>query len=523
MKQKSSSILIALLLVVSLTACSTEPSTAAVQTTSNNVTFITVKQQALDVNYNLSGTLTAYNEVPVTFRTAGTVTSVKGEIGQQVTKGAVLATLDTADLNLSLADANQSVAAAQADLSSASASLKDAQASKQNSLATVSSANAQLESAQAKIESARVSEQSVLSGARSQEKAQAQNAVNKAQTAYNQAKVEATRSQTLASNGLLTQQENEQAQTALADATDTLKDAQAKLSLTLEGASASERANAASTVKEAQTGIANARATIEQARAGVAQAEAGIAQSQAGIEKAKASYDQAVIAKNKIVLSLSYTTLKAQSSGVILEKNVSVGQTVSAGSSGGGAMGGSSDPFVIGETTRLKVLLPIADSEISQWKVGQQVSLSLYNDVRTGKVTKLYPQTNESTGSINAEVTVSNPKQDWKPGQVVKASRQATTQKGILLPVEAVISTGDKPYVFRNNKGKAIQTFVTVGESYNNQYLIKSGLHIGDQVVVQGADRLFNGDTLTTPTKKGNLNTTNRTTTEDKQEVTAHD
>ncbi|MGV7116874.1 efflux RND transporter periplasmic adaptor subunit [Paenibacillus kyungheensis] len=522
MNPKRSSIVIALLLMVSLTACSTEPSTATVQTTSNNVTFTTIKQQALDVNYDLSGTLTAYNETPVTFRTAGTVTAVKGEIGQQVNKGAVLATLDTADLQLSLADANQSVAAAQADLSSANASLKDAQAAKQNSLATVSSANAQLESAQAKIESARVSQQSVLSGARSQEKAQAQNAVNKAQTAYNQAKAEATRSQTLASNGLLTQQENEQAQTALADATDSLKDAQAKLSLIVEGASASERASAASTVKEAQTGIANAQATIEQAKAGVAQAEAGIAQSQANIQKSQASYDQAVIAKNKIVLSLSYTTLKAQASGVILEKNVSVGQTVSAGSSGGGAMGGSSDPFVIGETTRLKVLLPIADSEINQWKVGQQVSVSLYDDVRTGKVTKLYPQTNESTGSINAEVTVSNPKQDWKPGQVIKASRQATTQKGILLPVEAVISTGDKPYVFRNNKGKAVQTFVTIGESYNNQYLIKSGLQVGDQVVVQGADRLFNGDALATPANSSTAKT-NQSTTKNQHEVTAHD
>lgn len=500
---------IAILLVISLTACSTDSSTIAVNTTSSNVTFTTIQKQALNVNYNLSGTLTAYTETPITFRTAGTVTSVKGEIGQQVKKGAVLATLDTADLNLSLADANQSVAAAQADLSSANASLKDAQAAKQNAMATVSSANAQLASAQAKIDSARVSEQSVLSGARSQEKAQSQNAVNKAQTAYNQAKAEATRSQTLASNGLLTQQENEQAQTALADATDSLKDAQAKLSLTLEGASDSERADAASAVTQAQTGIASAQATIEQAKASVAQAEAGIAQSQAGVDKAKASYDQAITAKNKIVLSLSYTTLKAQTSGVILEKNVSVGQTVSAGSSGGGAMGGSSDPFVIGETTRLKVLLPVADSEISQWKVGQEVSVSLYDDVRTGKVIKLYPQTNESTGSINAEVTVSNPKQDWKPGQVVKASRQATTQKGILLPVEAVISTGDKPYVFKNIKGKAVQTFVTVGESYNNQYVIKSGLQVGEQVVVQGADRLFNGDTLATP--------------KNAQEVTAHD
>lgn len=475
----------AILLAVSLTACSTEK--AAVEPASSSVEVTAVKEVTLDAVYDLSGTLQAYDETPVSFKIGGTVTSVNADIGDQVTKGKSLAQLDSADLQLDLDNANQSVAAAQASLSNAQASLTSAQASLSNAQAAKQAAQAGIASADAQIQSAKVREQGVASGARTQEKAQSQNAVNKAQTAYNQAKTAADRAKTLFDNGLLTQQENEQAQTTLATAQDSLNDAKEQLSLLLEGASASDRAAAASTVKEAEVGRQSAVASVEQANSGIEQANAGIEQANAGISQAQASYEQAVIAKETAQLNLSRVGLAAPVSGVVLEKTISNGQTVTAGT----AM------FTLGEINKLKVLLPIADSEISKWKVGQQVSLNLYDEARTGKVTKLYPATNENTGSINAEVTIDNPKLDWKPGQVVKASRQAASLKGIAIPVEAVVSTGSEPYVFKNVNGKAVQTPVEIGNLYDNRYQITKGLKVGDQVVTQGADRLFNGDALT--------------------------
>ncbi|WP_411346544.1 efflux RND transporter periplasmic adaptor subunit [Paenibacillus sp. WLX1005] len=467
-------------LVASLAACSSEP--AAVEPTTSTVQMTTVKEQPLNASYDLSGTLIAYEQTPVSFQTAGTVLSVSKDIGDTVSKGEVIARLDTADLQLSLQNAQEDVSAANASLASAKASLSDARAGQQSAAAGVSSA-------QAKLESARISEQDVQSGARSQELAQAQNAVSQAQTAYNQAKTEATRSQTLLDNGLMTQQDYEKAQTALSDAQTSLNDVQEKLSLTQEGSSTADRAKAASAVKEAEVGIQSAQASVEQANAAVSKANAGVQQSQA-------AYDQKVVAVQTAKLNLSRASMKAPASGTILEKNLSVGQSVSAG--GGGGSNGSSPLFQIGDISKLKVQLPVADSDIASWKVGQQVSVQLYNDVRTGKVTSLSPQTNENTGSINVEVVISNPQRDWKPGQVVNASRQTSAQQGILLPTEAVISSGNDPYVFKAVNGKAVQTTVKLGEVYNNQYQITSGLKVGDKVVTSGADRLFNGDEITT-------------------------
>ncbi|WP_411347215.1 efflux RND transporter periplasmic adaptor subunit [Paenibacillus sp. WLX2291] len=456
---------------VLLAGCSAEQTVPAAV---NPVSVTTVKQVPLTAVYDLSGTLQALEESPVSFELGGTVSSLSVDVGDSVNKGTTLSVLDTADLDLKVSEAQQAVSQAQAGVKGAQASLSNAQAVRSAALAGVASANAQ-------VESARSQEQGVVDGAREQEKAQARNAVSKAQTAYNQAESAAKRAQSLYDNGLLTQQENEQAQTTFATAKDSLQDAQEQLSLVLEGASSSDRSKAAAAVKQAQVGVQSAQASVEQASAGLQQAQAGIEQAQASVDQAQVGLDQAQLARSK-------ASLNAPASGVILEKNIAVGQTIAAGS----------PAFTIGEITKLKVLLPIPDEDISNWKKGQQVSISLYDQQRTGTVTSIYPQTNDNTGTISAEVQIANPQRDWKPGQVVKASRQVQAEKGIMVPVEAVVSTNDEPYVFKEVKGKAVRTSVKTGAIYNNQLVITSGLKAGDIVVTAGADRLFEGDTIDT-------------------------
>lgn len=470
MSRKYSSIWMSgIVLSIMLSGCSTAP---AAEHPANTVSLMKVKEAPLTAVYDLSGTLQARTSSPVSFEVGGTVDSLGADIGDTVNKGTVLARLDTDDLDLKVAEAEQAVQQAAAGASAARASLQNAQAVRTAAEASVAAAQAQVEGAQSK-------QQGVLDGARSQEKAQAQNAVNKAQAAYNQAQSAAKRAEALYQNGLLSQQENEQAQTAFANADAALKDAREQLSLVREGASTSDRASAAAAVKQAQVGI-------ESARASVSQAEAGIEQAQAGAQQAQASYDQAGVALAQAKLARSKSILKSPISGVILEKNISTGQVAGAGTS----------VFTIGEINPLKVLLPVPDDEIGQWKKGQQVSITLYEEQRTGTVTSIYPKTNDNTGSISVEVRIANPKLDWKPGQVVKASRQTQSKTGIMVPIEAVISTDNAPYVFKNVKGKAVRTPVKTGGLYDNQLVITSGLKPGDQIVTSGADRLFDGDEI---------------------------
>jgi RND family efflux transporter MFP subunit len=202
---------------------------------------------------------------------------------------------------------------------------------------------------------------------------------------------------------------------------------------------------------------------------------------------ARASYNQAVIAQEVAATTLAKTQLRAPINGTIIAKLSSTGTMVSAGS----------PVYQVGNIDTLKVVLPVPDREISAWKEGETIPLDLYGQKRDGKVVKIFPATNQSTGTIGVEVQLANPKHDWFAGQVVKAIKTVKGQSGIYVPVEAVISRGnDDAHVFVNLGGKAVKTAVTIGQITNDKLEIQSGLKEGDQLIVKGVDRLFDGDPI---------------------------
>ncbi|MBC2580384.1 efflux RND transporter periplasmic adaptor subunit [Clostridium sp. DJ247] len=205
------------------------------------------------------------------------------------------------------------------------------------------------------------------------------------------------------------------------------------------------------------------------------------------IDQAVAQYDAELSSKQQAALTLEKTELKAPINGIVIEKDQSQGQLVQAGTS----------IYKIGNLDMLKVTLPVPDRDISLWKLGDKVNLKLNDTSKQGIVTKIFPSTNESTGTIGVEVSVQNPNHDWVQGQVVNCLHEVEGEEGLFVPVESVINTGDgKCYVFLASGGKAVKTEVRVGTMFNNKFQITSGLKEGDTLVVKGADRLFNNDSI---------------------------
>ncbi|RKN84509.1 efflux RND transporter periplasmic adaptor subunit [Paenibacillus ginsengarvi] len=253
-------------------------------------------------------------------------------------------------------------------------------------------------------------------------------------------------------------------------------------------ASETDMNNARLAYKQAETNYLNAKAQSDQSSSGVTSAEATMAQARAGLEQAKAAGREALVGRDQAQMAVEKSSLASPINGVVLEKFVSAWQLT----------GGGQPAYRIGDITQLKVVLPVPDQEIRKWSVGQEVALTLYKESRNGTVKNVYPTTNTSSGSVNVEVLVPNPKADWLPGQVVKAARTSTGETGILVPVEAVVSSGSEPYVFKKVDGKAVKTKVTLGELTNNRLHLTSGLSPGDQIVTKGAYKLFDGDSIAT-------------------------
>ncbi|MHB8158458.1 MAG: efflux RND transporter periplasmic adaptor subunit [Desulfocucumaceae bacterium] len=251
----------------------------------------------------------------------------------------------------------------------------------------------------------------------------------------------------------------------------------------------------------------------------VAQAGTGLDKAQTGYQKAKDDFDRmkelygqgalsksdfensqvrySVAEQDYLLAQKSYSLLtgsglgkdqlRAPIGGIVIAKLLSVGQLVSPGT----------PVYRIGKVDNLKVILPVPDSEIATWKAGDSVALSLYQDTREGKVTRIFPAANQGTGTIGVEVTAANPQHDWFPGQVIRARYTVAAREGLFIPVEAVLNQGlEKPYIFVAAGDKAVRTAVTTGDLIGNRLEILSGLKPGDRVIVKGADKLFEGDII---------------------------
>ncbi|MEC0236060.1 efflux RND transporter periplasmic adaptor subunit [Paenibacillus kribbensis] len=443
-------------MVVSGCSSASEDTTTAKSGQPVQIQKVTMKP--LGNEFNLAGTLQASHEATVSFEADGRILNTMVEVGDSVQKGSILAKLDTSAYQLQLDRARATMEKAKAGVSQADASVQSAQAGIRN-------AQSQVDAAQSKL-------QELNNGAKKQEIVKAQNAVDAAASSYNKKKADAARSQSLFQAGGVSLTENENAQLELTNAHKNLVDAQEQLSLLLAGASQEERAQASAGVDQARAGLESSIATRQQGLASKAQAQA--------------TYEDAVAAYEQSSLSLKKATLTSPITGVVIEKKVADGQLGSSGS----------EAFTVGNISTLKVLLPVPDSEILSWKKDQKVNVSLYNEIRTGTVTQIYPSTNSKTGSINVEVSIPNPELNWKPGQVISAAKSVSQTNALLVPVEAVISNGDAPYVFKAVNDKAVKTPIKVGKVTNNQFEVVSGLQAGDLIVTQGAGTLFNGDAL---------------------------
>ncbi|KJD37365.1 transporter [Paenibacillus polymyxa] len=446
--------------VVSTTGCAANQESSASTQSSSNVPVVQIHQitkESLQTSSELSGVLMAGEERTLSFENGGRIVSTEVAIGSKIAKGSILARLDEADDRLQIEQSADNIADAIAGIESADARIQ--------------SANASISAAEAGIATAEANASKVKNGARRQEKTQAQAAVDKAQSAYVKAQTDARRINQLYEAGASSLSDHESTQLAALNAAKDLEQAKDKLSLLVEGATQEDYRTSQAAVKEAQA--ARISAIADQA------------QAKASGKQAKANYEKALLSKKLAELNLSKSQLIAPFNAVVLKKAANAGELVASGQT----------IYQIGSIQQLKVLLPVPDSEIFNWKKGQSVQISLYDEIKKGKITNIYPTTNADTGTINVEVSVPNDDHNWVPGQVVKAAHKSVERQSFLIPTEAVIQQGKQTYVFKIAHNKAVKTQVKLGDHVTvNKLEISSGVSEGDVIVVKGASTLFDGD-----------------------------
>jgi HlyD family secretion protein len=220
-----------------------------------------------------------------------------------------------------------------------------------------------------------------------------------------------------------------------------------------------------------------------QAQIGVDQAR--LRQAQAQVKQSQASLDQ-------LNEQLSYTTLVAPMDGVVLSRDVEVGDAVSSI-----LVLGSTATLVmtLGDTTQVYVNGKVDEADIGNVYLGQPARIrveSFPSKIFNGKVTKIAPLGVEKDNVTTFEVRVSidNPSGELKANMTANAEILIKEDKAVLsVPAAAVVYDADKnASVFvpdPKQKDGQRKASVKAGISNGSRIEIMDGLKEGDTVVLQ--------------------------------------
>jgi membrane fusion protein, multidrug efflux system len=116
----------------------------------------------------------------------------------------------------------------------------------------------------------------------------------------------------------------------------------------------------------------------------------------------------------------------------------------------------------------------------------------------TGKITFADPSYNPQTGTFLIRATVDNPKGVLRPNQYVRARLKGAVRPNAILVPQRAVQQGAKGHFawVLNSQGKAEQRPLVVGDWRGDSWFVNEGLKPGDQLVVDGGQRLSPGATV---------------------------
>ena len=234
---------------------------------------------------------------------------------------------------------------------------------------------------------------------------------------------------------------------------------------------------------------ANAVSQQEYANAVAAQkqAEADVATGRAAVQTGR--------------INLNYANVTAPISGRIGRALVTEGALVGQGETTQLAVIQQIDPVYVNFTQSagevMKLRRALADGQLQRAGGSEAASVRVVLEdgieyALPGKLLFSDLTVDPSTGQITMRAEVPNPKGDLLPGLYVRVRlEQAQVANAITLPQQAVTRTqqGDKITVVGAD-GKLSPRMVKVGAARNNQWIVLEGLKAGEQVMVDGFQKL---------------------------------
>lgn len=225
-------------------------------------------------------------------------------------------------------------------------------------------------------------------------------------------------------------------------------------------------------------------------------AQATDAQAKADVATAQAALDTAVI-------NLQYTHVYAPISGRIGRSTVTPGALVTAAQTTALTTVQQLDPLYVDVTQSSDALLQLKRNvdagKLKSAGKEARVSLMLSDGTKyaeSGKLQFADVSVDTSTGNVTLRAIFPNPKHDLLPGMFVRAVVETGVKEdAIVVPQVGVTrnAKGEATAMVLGKDGKVAQKIITTAGTYGDGWLVTSGLVDGDQVIVEGLQKVKPG------------------------------
>jgi multidrug efflux system membrane fusion protein len=195
-------------------------------------------------------------------------------------------------------------------------------------------------------------------------------------------------------------------------------------------------------------------------------------------------------------LNLSYCSITSPVSGRVGLRLVDVGNYITGSSNTGIAVVTTIKPTTVQFTVAQNDLQKVVERFRTP---GVKLPVTAYSSdgtksIATGTLYALNNQMTTSTGTVTLRASFANDDEALFPNEFVNVQLLVDTlHQAVVVPTAAVLSGAPGNYVYLVSNDAVSVHAVTLGPSDGKNTVIKSGLNVGDTVVIDGTDRLSDG------------------------------
>lgn len=268
--------------------------------------------------------------------------------------------------------------------------------------------------------------------------------------------------------------------------------------------------SAIAALAKAEASVPNAQAKVDRYRDLIRQnaiskqdnddANAALAQAQADVASAKANLDSARI-------NLAFTKVTAPIGGRVDRSTLTPGALVTANQTTALTTIRQLHPINVdviqSSTNLLKFRSAVADGRLKL--SGPNVAVRLKLDTgaeyaQSGRLEFAEANIDETTGTFTVRAEFPNPDRLLLPGMFVRAViQEGVAENSFLLPQRAVSrnTKGEATAKFVGADGKVEERVIATSRSVGNSWLVGQGVKDGERVIVEGAQLVRPGQTVT--------------------------